>query len=194
MLKDDLTTVITTSIRPSKGVFFIINDLKSILPDSIYLNRKKYKIRQIVTYLKLKRIKNLLFLDEKSEDSVMLWHIDLENNFSSKYSLVSIILRNNIEKRGRITFHRPELLFHNFKGNINNVLGKMLQRFFRGSPEFKGRQIISFIKKKNFLFIRYHRYIFSIGGKDVKLQELGPKITLKFENFFYFSEIPYNYP
>ena len=33
-----------------------------------------------------------------------------------------------------------------------------------------------------------------MGGKDVKLQELGPKITLKFENFFYFSEIPYNYP
>ena len=119
---------------------------------------------------------------------------DAEKSFSSKYSFVSIILRNNIEKRGRITFHRPELLFHNFKGNINNVLGKMLQRFFRGSPEFKGRQIISFIKKKNFLFIRYHRYIFSIGGKDVKLQELGPKITLKFENFFYFSEIPYNYP
>lgn len=184
MLKLSTTTVFSTSIRPSKTIFFILNDLKSIFPNSIYLKRKKYKIRQIIAYLRLKNVNNLILLTEGNGKIIKWWHIDLDNNFIAKYDIISIILRNNIEKCANISFHRPELLFNNFKGNINWVLGTMMKRFFKDFPDFKGRQILSFYKRKNFLFIRFHRYIFSITGKDVKLQELGPKITLKFDNFF----------
>ena len=184
MIKHFATTVFTTSIKPSKTIFFILNDLKNIFPHSVYLKRKNYKIRQIIAYLKLKEIKNLVLLSENYKKKIQLWHIDLDNNFLVKYEIVSIILRNNIEKCAKISSHRPELFFDNFKGSLDWVLGTMMKRFFISLPDFKGRQILCFHKRKNFLFIRFHRYIFSLTGKDVKLQELGPKITLKFENFF----------
>jgi len=177
-------TIITTAIKPSKTVYFILNDLRSILPKSVYLKRKNYKIRQIVSYLKRKGIQNLVLLVENIEKTIQLWHFDLENNFLVKYNIISVMLRTNIDRCGKISTHKPELLFDNFKGNVNWVIGTMMKRFFNGLPDFKGRQILSFYKRKKFIFIRFHRYIFSVTGKDVKLQELGPKLTLKFENFF----------
>lgn len=177
-------TIITTAIKPSKTVYFILNDLRSIFPNSVYLKRKNYKIRQIVSYLKRKGIQNLVLLVENFEKTIQLWHFDLENNFLVKYNIISVMLRNNIDRCGKISTHKPELLFDNFKGNVNWVIGTMMKRFFNGLPDFKGRQILSFYKRKKFIFIRFHRYIFSVTGKDVKLQELGPKLTLKFENFF----------
>jgi len=177
-------TIFTTAIKPSKTVYFILNDLRSIFPNSVYLKRKNYKIRQIVSYLKRKGIQNLVLLVENFEKTIQLWHFDLENNFLVKYNIISVMLRNNIDRCGKISTHKPELLFDNFKGNVNWVIGTMMKRFFNGLPDFKGRQILSFYKRKKFIFIRFHRYIFSVTGKDVKLQELGPKLTLKFENFF----------
>jgi len=177
-------TVITTSIKASKTVYFVLNDLKNIFPNSIYFKRKNYKIRQIVSYLKRQDTKNLILLVEDFEKTIQWWHFDLENNFLVKYNIISIILRTNIDKCGKISTHKPELLFDEFKGNVNWVIGTMMRRFFDGLPDFKGRQVLSFYKRKEFIFIRYHRYIFSVTGKDVKLQELGPKLSLKFENFF----------
>jgi len=178
------STVITTSIKPSRSVYFILNDLRNIFPNSIYFKRKNYKIRQIVSYLKSQEVKNLVLLVENFEKTIQWWHFDLENNFLVKYNIISIILRTNIDKCGKISIHKPELLFDEFKGNVNCVIGTMMRRFFDGLPDFKGRQVLSFYKRKEFIFIRFHRYIFSITGKDVKLQELGPKLSLKFENFF----------
>ena len=177
-------TIFTTSIRPTKKIFFILSDLICLFPYSIYLKRKRYKLRQILSYLRIKKIKNLVILTDNFEKTIQLWHIDLDNNFVASYDMLSIILKNNIEKCGKVSTHKPELLFENFNCKISWVLGTMFKRFFKDLPDFKGRQILSFHKRKSFLFIRFYRYIFSKTGKDVKLQELGPRVTLKFKNFF----------
>ena len=183
-MKNLVATVFTTSLKPSKTIFFILHDLKSIFPNSIYFKRNKYKMRQIISYLKLKKTKNLIVILEHIEKTIQFWHFDLEHNFLAKYSLISIILKNNIQRSGRISSHNPELLFDKFTDSIGRVIGVMMKNFFYTLPNFEGRQILSFYKRKNFLFIRYYRYVFSNSGKDVRLQEIGPKITLKFENFF----------
>jgi len=185
--------VFTTSIKPCKDVLFILNDLKHIFSDSVYLKRKTYKLRQIIAYLKLKKVKNLVLLTQNPGKFFDFWHLDLENDFSVKYQITSIILRKSVENCGKISLHSPELFFNNFKGNINCVLGSMMKRFFIRLPEFKGRQILSFFKRKRYIFIRFHRYIFSATGKDVKIQELGPKITLKFQNFFNLIDFKKNF-
>ena len=184
MKQNSINTVFTTSINPSRTIFFVLHDIKSIFPNSIYMKRKNFKIRQIITYLKQKKIENLVVIMENFKKTIQLWHIDLNDNFLAKYCLISIILKNNIQKSGKISSHNPELLFDNFKGTIGKVLGFMLKKFFFAFPNFEGRQILSFYKRKNFLFIRYYRYIFSTFGKDVKLQEIGPRVTIKFLNFF----------
>ena len=155
-----------------------------MIPNSTYIKRKCFKIRQILSYLKLKKIKNLILVCENKQNYLHLHHIDIENNFLVKYDIVSIILRNNIKNCGDISTHMPEVLFAHFTGATGQALGIMVKKLFDGLPDFRGRQILSLCKKNNFIFIRFHRYIFSTTGKDVKIQELGPKITLKFENFY----------
>ena len=58
----NIETVITTSIRPNKTIFFILYDLKKLIPNSTYIKRKYFKIRQILSYLKAKKVKNLILV------------------------------------------------------------------------------------------------------------------------------------
>jgi ribosome production factor 1 len=67
----------------------------------------------------------------------------------------------------------------------------MIKKLFLLKPDFQGRQVLSFHYKNGFIFIRYHRYIFSSSGKDVKLQELGPRVTLRL--FRIYEKIPINF-
>lgn len=187
MRNKPINAVFSTSPNPNKTIFYILDDLMKIVPDSTYLKRKNFKIRQMIAYLKRKKIKNLIIIHQNHDKTFKLLHFETFQNFLVKYKIVSIILRNNVGNCGKISIHKPELLFANFKCIIDHTIGMMMKELFGIFPDFKGRQILTLYKKKKFLFIRFHRYIFSITGKDVKLQELGPKITLKFENFFSIS-------
>ena len=46
-------------------------------------------------------------------------------------------------------------------------------------PEFRGRRVVTFHNQRDFIFIRQHRYMFTEDFKGAKLQELGPRFTLK---------------
>ncbi|RYG54276.1 hypothetical protein EON66_07395 [archaeon] len=45
--------------------------------------------------------------------------------------------------------------------------------------EFEGRRVCTFHNQRDFIFFRQHRYIFNDDGTGVRLQELGPRFTLK---------------
>ena len=47
------------------------------------------------------------------------------------------------------------------------------------TAEFTGRRVCTFHNQRDFIFFRQHRYIFASEGKKVRLQELGPRFTLK---------------
>lgn len=57
----------------------------------------------------------------------------------------------------------------------------MLATMFDQRAEFKGRQVVTFRNQRDFVFFRRHRYEFGKDGKDVELQELGPRFTLKLQ-------------
>lgn len=48
-------------------------------------------------------------------------------------------------------------------------------------PQFEGRQVVTFHNQRDFIFVRHHRYIYRKEGDKTraKLQELGPRFTLK---------------
>ena len=148
MKNKSINSVFTTSFKPSKTIFFILDDLMKIVPDSTYLKRKNFKIRQIIAYLKRKKIKNLILIDQNYDKTFKLLHFDTSQSFLVKYKIVSVILRNNIGNCGKISFHKPELLFANFQGIVDHTIGIMMKGLFGNFPDFKGRQILTLYKKK----------------------------------------------
>jgi hypothetical protein len=48
-------------------------------------------------------------------------------------------------------------------------------------PQFEGRQVVTFHNQRDFIFVRHHRYIYRKENDKTraKLQELGPRFTLK---------------
>ena len=49
-------------------------------------------------------------------------------------------------------------------------------------PQFEGRQVVTFHNQRDFIFVRHHRYIYRKDKENkthAKLQELGPRFTLK---------------
>nr|UXY87184.1 ribosome production factor 1 [Cryptomonas sp.] len=171
---------ITTSIKPNKKTLFFIQDLLNLIPNSIFFKRKDYKIHQIAFYFRKKRINNFLILVEKGGKLSDLWQISIENNLYIQFKIKTATLKKNTGTKGIRTNHNPELIFWNFKGNIGNLLGFFISKLFPDFPNFQGRQVLTFYLIKNLVFVRFYRYIFSSSGKDVRIQELGPRITLEF--------------
>lgn len=56
----------------------------------------------------------------------------------------------------------------------------MLGSLFPQDPEFEGRRVATFHNQRDFIFFRHHRYIFD-GSEKVRIQELGPRFTLKLQ-------------
>jgi ribosome production factor 1 len=55
----------------------------------------------------------------------------------------------------------------------------MLASLFPQQAQHEGRRLATFHNQRDFIFFRQHRYVFADGGKGVRLQELGPRFTLK---------------
>jgi rRNA maturation protein Rpf1 len=85
---------------------------------------------------------------------------------------------------------KPEIILKNFKNKIEKIAAVLIKSLFFYSPDFKVRQVASFYFNKGFIFFHYFRYIFSQSGNDVKIQEIGPRFTLRFcklyENCFFY--------
>lgn len=45
--------------------------------------------------------------------------------------------------------------------------------------DYSGRRVCTFHNQRDFVFFRQHRYVFKDDGSGVRLQELGPRFTLK---------------
>jgi ribosome production factor 1 len=191
--KWNLITGITTSIKPNKKTLYLIQDILNIIPNSIFFKRKNYKFRKILLFFKKKGVKNFLVFVEKKKILCELWQINIENKLFAQFKIKLAILKRNLENKGLKTNHIPELMLHNFESKVGHILSFFFLNLFQNVPHFTGRQIISFYLIKNQIFIRYYRYLFSASGKDVRIQEIGPRINLelvKIYNNISFAFIP----
>jgi ribosome production factor 1 len=91
-----------------------------------------------------------------------------------------------ISGHGLLNAHAPELILNNFDSRLGHTVGRMFACLFPKVPEFAGRQVCTLHNQRDFIFFRRHRYIFAdksgeAGGKRCRLQEIGPRFTLKLE-------------
>ncbi|KAH0519498.1 Deoxyribonuclease-2-beta [Microtus ochrogaster] len=76
------------------------------------------------------------------------------------------------------TKHVPEIILNNFTTRLGHSIGRMFASLFPHNPQFIGRQVATFHNQRDYIFFRFHRYIFK-SEKKVGIQELGPRFTLK---------------
>lgn len=167
-----------TQRRPNKKILTIVKNLLFLIPNTVYFNRNNYKMRQIFLYFRNNKLETLFFLKQRGENSVTLWQINLKRKFSIAFKVISFLPKENLPTQKSMQNYFPEIIMKKFRGNTGKFLSSIFRNLFSSKPDLKGRQVLCFFFEKNYILVRFFRYIFSGSRKDVKLQEIGPRFSL----------------
>uniref|UniRef100_A0A4W3HRQ1 Ribosome production factor 1 n=1 Tax=Callorhinchus milii TaxID=7868 RepID=A0A4W3HRQ1_CALMI len=171
--------LITTSDRPRGRTVRLCEQLKNILPDSHVYYRRGLALKKIIPQCVSRGFTDLIVINEnrKVPNGLILSH--LPNGPTAHFKMSSVRLSKELRGRKKdITEHVPEVILNNFSTRLGHSIGRMFASLFPHDPQFVGRQVATFHNQRDYLFFRFHRYIFK-NEKRVGLQELGPRFTLK---------------
>lgn len=171
--------IITTNYRPTKRMYEFMRELLKVFPNSYYYERKKYKIKQIVDYAKEKEFTDLIFINEDKKIMNAMTFVHLPDGPTAHFKLTNVKLRSELEGCGQVQNFKPEIILNNFTTRLGQRVGRFFGALFNQQPNFKGRRVVTFHNQRDFIFFRQHRYIFDAPDKKPRLQELGPRFTLK---------------
>ena len=177
--KVDVKILLTTCRKPSNKLQEFMEDFMTLFTGIEYYKRRNYDIKEIVEYAKNESFTSILILEERLRKPSGLWVIYLPEGPTTYFKLSSHKLIKNIVGHGRAADCCPELILNNFDTKLGHRMGRMFAALFPPKPEFKMRRLVTFHNQRDFIFIRHHRYIFNESGTKVKMQELGPRFTLK---------------
>ncbi|KAG8555260.1 hypothetical protein GDO81_017647 [Engystomops pustulosus] len=145
--------LITTSDRPRGRTVRFTEQLSSIIPNSHVYYRRGLALKKIIPQCIAKDFTDLIVINE-------------DRKIPS-------------ERKGKEpTEHKPEVILNNFTTRLGHSIGRMFASLYPHDPQFVGRQVATFHNQRDYIFFRYHRYIFR-SEKKVGIQELGPRFTLK---------------
>lgn len=112
----------------------------------------------------------------------------LPNGPTAMFKVMSFIPHEDISNCGDVTEHNPEIILNNFTTRLGRRFGRFLGSMYPGicyfvfmivaAPQFEGRRVVTFHNQRDYIFVRQHRYVFE-DAKTARLQELGPRFTLK---------------
>jgi len=171
--------MITTRPRPSKQLFHFIRDLMSFLPNSFLYERKSYEIKDMCKWAGNKKFTHLIVLGEKNKVCTTMLVVKLPEGPTAFFRVTNVIQSKDIADHGRAQHFIPEVIMNNFKTRLGHRVGRILASLFPHQGEVENRTVATIHNQRDFMFLRHHRYIFNDEGKKVKLQELGPRFTLK---------------
>ncbi|GMH60165.1 hypothetical protein TrST_g8377 [Triparma strigata] len=131
-------------------------------------------------------------LTEEAEEDSGPRHIPTDKHVlpgpTAFFKINNIVLPKKIANHGAATGHIPELILNNFTTRLGHRAGRFFGSLFPHSPEFKGRQVVTFHNQRDYVFVRHHRYVFKPGTTKAdkeknrtraELQELGPRFSLR---------------
>ncbi|XP_078500851.1 ribosome production factor 1 isoform X2 [Lissotriton helveticus] len=171
--------LITTSDRPRGRSVKFTEQLSSIIPNSHVYYRRGLPLKKIIPQCIARDFTDLLIINEdrKVPNGLVLTH--LPDGPTAHFKMSSVRLRKEIKRKGKTpTEHQPEVILNNFTTRLGHTIGRMFASLFPHDPQFTGRQVATFHNQRDYIFFRFHRYIFK-SDKKVGMQELGPRFTLK---------------
>jgi len=104
----------------------------------------------------------------------------LPNGPTAFFKMSGVVMGKELPNRGEPSKHRPELILNGFNTRLGHTVGRMFAALHPHDPQFKGRQVVTFHNQRDFIFVRFHRYLFN-DPQNIQLQELGPRFTLKLQ-------------
>jgi len=146
--------------------------------DAHYYKRRRYELKKIVEYAKNRGFTDVLVFNEDNKTPNGLTICHLPNGPTAYFKIQSHTLRKDIPNCGAPTSHEPEVILNNFNTRLGHTVGRLFASLFPQIPNFRGRRVVTFHNQRDFIFVRHHRYIFD-DAKTARLQELGPRLTLK---------------
>lgn len=174
--------VITTGIDATPTSYDFVRALLPVIPSSTYYERKRVSIAEFCTKAAAKDISDVVIIKEDRKKLSTLTHVHLPAGPTAVYKISSFVPTENISRHGRLTGHTPEVILNKFSTALGARVGRMLGSLFPHTPNFVGRQAVTFHNQRDFIFFRFHRYIFATSRDKARLQELGPRFTLKLRN------------
>jgi ribosome production factor 1 len=171
--------LLTTSRRPSDKLEEFVTDFLTIFTGIEYYKRRNYNIKEITEYATARDFTGILVLTERLKKPNALWMIYLPEGPTAHFKLSNSKLIKRIAGHGRAAECAPELILNNFDTKLGRRCARLFASLFPPKPEFKQRRLVTFHNQRDYIFVRHHRYIFNEEGSKVKIQELGPRFTLK---------------
>ncbi|XP_013369889.1 PREDICTED: ribosome production factor 1 isoform X2 [Chinchilla lanigera] len=157
----------------------LCQQLSTVIPNSHVYYRRGLALKKIIPQCISRDFTDLIVINEdrKTPNGLILSH--LPNGPTAHFKMSSVRLRKEIKRRGKDpTEHVPEIILNNFTTRLGHSIGRMFASLFPHNPQFIGRQVATFHNQRDYIFFRFHRYIFK-SEKKVGIQELGPRFTLK---------------
>ncbi|KAM5148433.1 ribosome production factor 1 [Mantella aurantiaca] len=171
--------LITTSDRPRGRSVKFTEQLSSIIPNSHVYYRRGLALKKIIPQCIARDFTDLIVINEdrKIANGLVLSH--LPDGPTAHFKMSNVRLRKELKRKGKEpTEHKPEVILNNFTTRLGHSIGRMFASIFSHDPQFTGRQVATFHNQRDYIFFRYHRYLFK-SEKKVGIQELGPRFTLK---------------
>ncbi|XP_014794785.1 PREDICTED: ribosome production factor 1 isoform X1 [Calidris pugnax] len=171
--------LITTSDRPRGRTVRFCEQLSTVIPNSHVYYRRGLALKRIIPQCIARDFTDLIVINEdrKVPNGLVLSH--LPDGPTAHFRMSSVRLRKEIKRKGKEpTEHVPEVILNNFTTRLGHSVGRMFASLFPHDPQFIGRQVATFHNQRDYIFFRFHRYIFK-SEKKVGIQELGPRFTLK---------------
>lgn len=106
-----------------------------------------------------------------------------------EFKIINYKSKKYLRNKSVITPDIPQLIVHNFNTPLGDQVVNWLAKLF--PLRIEGRQVASFHCKNDFIFFRYHRYIFRENKVD--LQDIGPHLTLRLKKLRNETEVIYEY-
>lgn len=171
--------LITTSDRPRGRTVRFCEQLATVIPNAHVYYRRGLALKRVIPQCVARNFTYLMVINEdrKVPNGMVLCH--LPDGPTAHFKISSVRLRKEMKRRGKDpTEHSPEVILNNFTTRLGHSIGRLLAALFPQDPQFVGRQVATFHNQRDFIFFRFHRYIFK-NEKKVGIQELGPRFTLK---------------
>lgn len=168
----------TTSPNPRRAVYPYVRNLMQVFPNSFFVTRRKYNVKEIVKHAIEREFTDVLIVAEHARRPIGLYIIHLPNGPTAFFKISNFFATKEIRGHGNTTSHKPELIVNNFTTQLGMTIGRMFAALIPCQPDFVGRRVVTFHNQRDYIFFRHHRYIFE-SGKKVRMQELGPRFTLK---------------
>ncbi|RDK40097.1 Brix-domain-containing protein [Aspergillus phoenicis ATCC 13157] len=194
--------LITTSLNSS--LHHEAELLTDLFPNSVYVRRTRHRfahqfsIREISKFATNRNFTAVVILREDQKKPAGLDIVHLPTGPMFHFSMTNWVEGKRIPGHGRATEHWPELILNNFRTPLGLLTAHLFRTLFPPQPDIEGRQVVTVLNSRDYLFFRRHRYVFRekretekavVGsdGKEMKgaegiragMQELGPRFTLK---------------